>query len=79
MASLARATSTSPFFASAKIVVYLTFITYVMTGHTLDASTVFVVVGLYNPIRMVITLFIPWGIQQISEAHITVQRIQVRN
>jgi len=74
LAALARATTTSPFFAAAKIVVYLTVITYVMTGNTIDASTVFVVVGLYGPIRLSVTLILPWGIQMMAEAHIAILR-----
>jgi ATP-binding cassette subfamily C (CFTR/MRP) protein 4 len=37
---------------------------------------VFLTIALYNPVRVMMTFYWPWGIQQLSEARVSTQRIQ---
>ena len=50
---------------------------FVLDGRSLTAEIVFVSIALYNPVRVVMTLFWPWGVQLLSEAKVSTQRIQV--
>ena len=43
----------------------------------MTAETVFVVIGMYNPVRLTMTLFVPFAVQMLTEASITVKRLQV--
>ncbi len=76
-ANLARAAVLSPFFSSGKLIVFLTFLSYTMLGYRLTADTIFTVVGLFNPVRLVMTLFLPYVITLSSETWVTLNRLQV--
>ena len=76
-ASYVRASITSPFFASAKLIAFLTFLTFVLNGNVLTAETVFVVIAVYNPVRLVMNLFVPMAFQFMAEASVSIQRLQV--
>lgn len=65
------------FFSSAKLIVFLTFLAYIMSGHALSSEKVFVTIALYQAIRLSTTLFIPFAIQFASETMVTVKRLQV--
>ncbi|CAC5381267.1 ABCC4 [Mytilus coruscus] len=65
------------FFSSAKLIVFLTFLAYIMNGHALSTEKVFVTIALYQAIRLSTTLFIPFAIQFASETKVTVERLQV--
>ena len=71
-----RAAITAPFFSSAKIIAYLTFLPYVLLNRSLTARTVFMVIALYNPVRLVMNLFMPTAIQFLFETKVTLQRLQ---
>lgn len=66
------------FFASSKIIVFVTFTVYVLMGNTITASTVFVTVSLYGTIKLTVTLFFPLAVERLSETVVSVHRIKVR-
>lgn len=66
------------FFASSKIIVFVTFTVYVLTGNTITASTVFVTVSLYGTIKLTVTLFFPLAVERLSETLVSIGRIKVR-
>ena len=76
-ASFARAVTFSTFFFSGKLIVYFTFLTYVLLGSKLTAELVFVTISLYNVVRFNMTWMVPFGIQFLSEALVTVRRVEV--
>ena len=66
------------FFSASKVIVFVTFTVYVLLGNPISASRVFVAVGLYSAIRLTVTLFFPYAIERLSEALVSIRRIQVR-
>ena len=72
-----QAFTLAPFFSSAKLIGYLTFLTFILSGNAITAEIVFVTVALYNPVRLIMTLFIPFAVQIISETIVTINRLQV--
>lgn len=66
------------FFASSKIIVFVTFTLYALTGNAITASTVFVTVSLYGTIKLTLTLFFPLAVERLSETAVSVRRITVR-
>lgn len=75
--SYLRGLNMASFFASSKIIVFITFTVYVLLGNTLDASSVFVTVSLYGTIKLTVTLFLPLAIEKLSETAVSVRRIEV--
>ncbi|XP_064120685.1 ATP-binding cassette sub-family C member 4-like [Macrobrachium nipponense] len=71
-----RAVNMSLFFTSSKVIVFLALLTYVLTGNILTAEKVFVTSSLINNVRLVMTLFFPFGIAMGSETLISCQRLQ---
>ncbi|XP_018014259.1 ATP-binding cassette sub-family C member 4 isoform X1 [Hyalella azteca] len=71
-----RAVNMSLFFTSAKLVVFLALLTYVVTGNALTAEKVFVTSALVNNVRLVMTLFFPMAISMGSETLISCRRLQ---
>ena len=74
-----KASTLAPFFSSGKMMVFLVFITYILLGNTITAEKVFIAIGLFNPVRLVMHLFIPFAIQMMAESRVTLKRIQVYN
>ncbi|XP_034007075.1 multidrug resistance-associated protein 4-like [Trematomus bernacchii] len=74
--SYLRGLNMASFFASSKIIVFITFTVYVLLGNTLDASSVFVTVSLYGTIKLTVTLFFPLAIEKLSETAVSVRRIE---
>ncbi|XP_078513731.1 ATP-binding cassette sub-family C member 4 [Lissotriton helveticus] len=74
--SYLRAINVSFFFVSSKIIVFVTFTTYVLLGNTISASRVFVAVSLYGAVRLTVTLFFPSAIEKVAEAVISIRRIK---
>ncbi|XP_066267906.1 ATP-binding cassette sub-family C member 4-like isoform X5 [Branchiostoma lanceolatum] len=64
------------FFCASKVILFFTFLSYVLLGNTIVASKVFVAITLFNAIRLTISLFIPFAVQKGSEGHISIKRIQ---
>lgn len=71
-----RAMNMSIFFTSSKVILLLTFLTFVLTGNILTAENVFVTVSLMNAIRLIMTLFFPYAIALFAEMRISVSRLQ---
>lgn len=65
------------FFASSKIIVFVTFTVYTLLGNTITASSVFVTVSLYGTIKLTVTLFLPLAVEKLSETVVSICRIKV--
>ena len=76
-AGYASAMAMAPFFYGSKLIAYFTFLTYILMGYKLTAEVVFVTLSLYTPVRMMFTYYLPIGAQYLSEALVTVDRMQV--
>lgn len=65
------------FFVASKIIVFVTFTTYVLLGNVITASRVFVAVSLYGAVRLTVTLFFPSAVEKVSESIVSIRRIKV--
>ncbi|XP_063733833.1 ATP-binding cassette sub-family C member 4-like isoform X2 [Eleginops maclovinus] len=74
--SYLRGLNMASFFASSKIIVFVTFTVYVLLGNTINARSVFVTVSLYGTIKLTISLFFPMAIEKLSETAVSVRRIE---
>ncbi|XP_067842586.1 multidrug resistance-associated protein 4 isoform X2 [Heptranchias perlo] len=74
--SYLRALNMASFFIASKIILFVTFMMYVLLGNTISASRVFVTVSLYSAVRLTVTLFFPAAIQTVSEGLISIRRIK---
>ncbi|XP_007942203.1 ATP-binding cassette sub-family C member 4 [Orycteropus afer afer] len=74
--SYLRGMNLASFFVASKIIVFVTFTTYVLLGNVITASRVFVAVMLYGAVRLTVTLFFPSAIEKVSEAVVSIQRIK---
>ncbi|XP_061642245.1 ATP-binding cassette sub-family C member 4-like isoform X2 [Phyllopteryx taeniolatus] len=74
--SYLRGLNMASFFASSKIVVFVTFVVYVMLGNSISARRVFVTVSLYGTIKLTVTLFFPLAIEKLSETIVSIHRIK---
>ncbi|XP_035533359.1 multidrug resistance-associated protein 4-like [Morone saxatilis] len=73
--SYLRGLNMASFFASSKIIVFVTFTVYVLLGNIITASSVFVTVSLYGTIKLTVTLFFPLAIEKVSETAVSIRRI----
>ncbi|KAM6945310.1 ATP-binding cassette sub-family C member 4-like [Aplochiton taeniatus] len=64
------------FYASSKVIVFVTFTVYVLLGNPVTASRVFVTVSLYGTIKLTVTLFFPLAVEKVSETIVSVSRIK---
>ncbi|XP_037617804.1 multidrug resistance-associated protein 4-like isoform X2 [Sebastes umbrosus] len=71
-----RGLNMASFFASSKIIVFVTFTVYVLLGNTITASSVFVTVSLYGTIKLTVSLFFPLAIETLSETMVSIRRIE---
>ncbi|XP_049584650.1 ATP-binding cassette sub-family C member 4 isoform X3 [Syngnathus scovelli] len=74
--SYLRGLNMASFFMASKLIIFLTVCVYVLTGNRLSSSIAFMAVSLYSAVRLTITLFFPFAIEKVSEALISIQRIQ---
>ncbi|XP_056882198.1 ATP-binding cassette sub-family C member 4-like [Takifugu flavidus] len=74
--SYLRGLNMASFFASSKIIVFVTFTVYVLLGNAITASTVFVTVSLYGTIKLTVTLFFPLAVERLSETAVSIRRIK---
>ena len=65
------------FFAVSKIMIFVTFITIVLLDNVITASQVFVVVTLFEALRLTGTLHFPMAIEKVSEAVVSIRRVKV--
>ncbi|XP_072433976.1 ATP-binding cassette sub-family C member 4 isoform X3 [Chiloscyllium punctatum] len=76
LSSYLRALNMASFFIASKMILFFTFLVYVLLGNTITASHVFVTVSLYSAVRLTVTLFFPAAIQTASEGLISIRRIK---
>ncbi|KAI7808003.1 multidrug resistance-associated protein 4 [Triplophysa rosa] len=74
--SYLRGLNMASFFVASKIILFLTFLVYVLVGNTISASRVFVTVALYTAVRLTVTLFFPSAVEKVSEAAVSIRRIK---
>lgn len=74
--SYLRGMNLASFFVANKIILFVTFTSYVLLGHVITASHVFVAMTLYGAVRLTVTLFFPSAIEKVSEAIISIRRIK---
>ncbi|KAE8625965.1 hypothetical protein XENTR_v10006453 [Xenopus tropicalis] len=74
--SYLRALNLASFFVASKIILFVTFTTYVLLGNVISASRVFVAVSLYSAVRLTVTLFFPSAVERASEAKVSIRRIK---
>ncbi|XP_039693699.1 ATP-binding cassette sub-family C member 4 isoform X4 [Pteropus medius] len=63
-------------FVGSKLIIFVTFTVYVLLGNVITASRVFVALTLYGAVRLTVTLFFPSAIEKVSEAVVSIRRIQ---
>jgi len=76
--SYLRALNMAFYFSASKVIVFITFVVYVLLGNTITASRVFLTVSLINSVHVAITFFFPSAIEKLFESRVSVKRIQVR-
>ena len=64
------------FFVSSRLVFLAILIPYITSGQTLTAEAAFFTLSLFNTVRLSMTLFFPNAISFLSEALVSVKRIQ---
>ncbi|KAI4581560.1 hypothetical protein MJG53_010003 [Ovis ammon polii x Ovis aries] len=74
--SYLRGMNLASFFAVSKIMIFVTFITNDLLDNQIAASQVFVVVMLFEALRFSSTLYFPMAIEKVSEAVVSIQRIE---
>lgn len=74
--SYLRGMNLASFLVASKIIVFVTFTTYVLLGHVITARRVFVAVTLYGAVRLTVTLFFPSAIEKVSETVVSIRRIK---
>lgn len=69
----------SLFISSAKVITFLTFLTYVLVDetHVLSANKVFFAVAIYNVMRQVMVSFVPTAASNLGELVVAIRRIEV--
>ncbi|CAH1244774.1 ABCC4 [Branchiostoma lanceolatum] len=61
---------------SIRMVVFFTFVTFALAGNKFTAGVIFGSIGLYNILQLAVMTFIPLAIAQVSEALVSIRRIQ---
>lgn len=74
--SYLRGMNMASFFIANKVILFVTFTTYVLLGNKITASHVFVAMTLYGAVRLTVTLFFPSAIERVSEAVVSIRRIK---
>uniref|UniRef100_A0A8W4FEZ1 Multidrug resistance-associated protein 4 n=1 Tax=Sus scrofa TaxID=9823 RepID=A0A8W4FEZ1_PIG len=74
--SYLRGLNLASFFAVSKIMIFVTFITIVLLDNVITASQVFVVVTLFEALRLTGTLHFPMAIEKVSEAVVSIRRVK---
>uniref|UniRef100_A0A8D3BQ00 Multidrug resistance-associated protein 4 n=1 Tax=Scophthalmus maximus TaxID=52904 RepID=A0A8D3BQ00_SCOMX len=74
--SFLRGLNMAAFFASSKVIVFITFAVYALLGNAITASRVFVTVSLYGTVKMTVTLLIPLAVEKLSETVVSIHRIK---
>ncbi|XP_071956886.1 ATP-binding cassette sub-family C member 4-like [Antedon mediterranea] len=75
--SLLRGTNLAFLFTTTSLVSFATFVVYSLTGNTLTSRKVYLAIPLFNVLRLLISLFLPYGIITTTEAVVSIRRIKV--
>uniref|UniRef100_A0A5G2RCQ7 Multidrug resistance-associated protein 4 n=1 Tax=Sus scrofa TaxID=9823 RepID=A0A5G2RCQ7_PIG len=75
--SYLRGLNLASFFALSKIMIFVTFFANALLGNVITASQVFVVVTLFEALRLTGTLHLPMAVEKVSEAVVSIQRVKV--
>lgn len=67
----------APNFFSMKLILLFTFLAIGLSSGAMVAEKVFVTISLYQAIRVSITVFMPFAVQNIAEVHVCCDRLQV--
>ena len=73
-----RAFKISFFFTASRLIQLATFLVFGLTGHPVTAENAFLVVSMFNTVRLSMTLFFPMALSQLREVRASVGRIEVR-
>ncbi|XP_014669594.1 PREDICTED: multidrug resistance-associated protein 4-like [Priapulus caudatus] len=76
MTSVLRALNMAASFISARLVIYLSVLIYALLGNKMDAERVFVVVALFNVLRLVMTFFLPFSVQQVRDSRDIIKKLE---
>ena len=74
-----RAFKISFFFTASRLIQLVTFLVFGLTGDSITAEKAFLVVSMFNTVRLSMTLFFPMAISQLRELRASIKRIQVLN
>ncbi|XP_020936935.1 multidrug resistance-associated protein 4-like isoform X3 [Sus scrofa] len=74
--SYLRGLNLASFFAVSKIMIFVTFITSEVLENVITASQVFVVVTLFEALRLTGTLHFPMAVEKVSEAVVSIRRVK---
>ncbi|KAK7479006.1 hypothetical protein BaRGS_00029767, partial [Batillaria attramentaria] len=66
----------APNFFSVKLILLLTFLAFTLSQGAMTPEHVFVTISLYQAIRVPITVFMPFAVQNIAEMRISFDRVQ---
>ena len=72
-----RAFKISFFFTASRLIQLVTFLVFGLTGNSVTAENAFLVVSMFNTVRLSMTLFFPMALSQLREVRASVRRIQV--
>lgn len=72
-----RAINSGFYLSALSIIALVVFTVYVMTGHTLTAERVFVVLGLFMAVRVSFVLFCSLAVMYGKESSVSEKRVQV--
>lgn len=71
-----KATNSALSFVGSNIIIFASLVTYVKMGNTLEPETVYMIISLFNGIRMVVTNNFSAGIATGAEALVAANRVQ---
>ncbi|XP_033124996.1 multidrug resistance-associated protein 4-like [Anneissia japonica] len=74
--SLLRGSNQAFFYAATSLVSLATFVVYSLTGNTLTASKVYLVIPLYNAVRLSVVIFLPNCVMTLTESLVSLRRIK---
>eukprot|EP00457_Paulinella_chromatophora_P000315 gb/GEZN01000315.1/.p1 GENE.gb/GEZN01000315.1/~~gb/GEZN01000315.1/.p1 ORF type:complete len:1656 (-),score=281.42 gb/GEZN01000315.1/:61-4743(-) len=74
--SMLRAVNLGIYFSSGTLLALLTFAAYAMLGNTLTVDKLFITMGLLNVLKKGMSLFVPFGVESLSELVVTFTRLQ---
>ncbi|XP_033100013.1 multidrug resistance-associated protein 4-like [Anneissia japonica] len=74
--SLLRGSNLAFFYTATSLVSLATFVVYSLTGNTLTASKVYLVIPLYNVVRLSVVIFLPNCVMTLTESLVSLRRIK---